>query len=188
MQCPSCWRPINFEEKYAKAIACPYCNSILEFGGSELTKVWEQWYFIDFPSVFVVWKEVEYLWKKIYIKWQLRFEYDGWFFDKFYAIVDWKEIYIREDDGTIKFSILENTIISDLTLVDKVPWENLNFEGKDLFIQEVWVFKLVNLKWFVKNLLIPWKEYEYLDWIYNWKMYFLERDTKEWKIIINKEI
>ena len=188
MQCPSCWRPIAFEEKYAKAIACSYCNSILEFGWSELTKVWEQWDFIDFPSLFVVWKEVDYEWKKVYVKWHLRYEYDWWFFDKYFAIIDWKEIYIREDDWTIKFTEDWKFWKWDLTLIDKVAWENLDLGWKDLFIQEVWIFKLVNLKWFVKNNLIPWREYEYLDWIYNWKMYFIERDSIDWKLRINFEI
>jgi hypothetical protein len=30
--CPSCGRPIKFGEKYARILACGYCNSILEFG------------------------------------------------------------------------------------------------------------------------------------------------------------
>jgi len=69
MQCPNCWRPIAFDEKYAKVVSCPYCNSILEFWWGELTKVWEQWIFIEFPSQFSVWKQTEFKWKNIYIKW-----------------------------------------------------------------------------------------------------------------------
>ena len=154
MQCPKCWRPIKFEEKYAKVVACPYCNSILEFGTGELTIIGEQWDFIDFPSIFIVWKEVEYEWKKVYVKWQIRYEYDWWFFDKFFVIIDWEEFYIKEDDWLIKMIKGWNFVKNDFTLIDKIAWENIVLDEKQLFIQEVWILKLVNLKWFIKNHLI----------------------------------
>ena len=188
MQCPWCWRPIKFDEKYSKVISCNYCNNILEFWGSELIKIWEQWDFIDFPSIFEVWKIVEYKWKKYYIKWQLRYEYDWWFFDKFFTIVDWNEVYIEEDDWQIKFSKDWDFKKSGLSLIDKIAWETFDFDWKLVFIQEVWIFKLINLKWIVNNILIPWKEYEYLDWLYNWKNYFFERDVQNWKVRVNNQV
>lgn len=188
MQCPSCWRPIKFEEKYAVIVSCPYCNSILEFWKWEISKIWEQWFFIDFPSIFEVWKQTEFKGKKIYVKWQLRYEYDWWFFDKFFVEIDGKPYYIRQDDGTIKIVKDESFEKNDLTLIDKIAWENLQIWDKSVFIQEVWVFKLINLKWYVKNHLIPGREYEYLDWVYNWKNYFFERDIVWKKVRINEEI
>ena len=85
--CPSCGRPIEFEEKYAKIVACPYCNSILEYGKWEFTKIGEQWYFIEFPSQFKVRKDLNFRWMEIFVAWQLRYEYDWWFFDD--LMVDW---------------------------------------------------------------------------------------------------
>jgi len=188
MQCPSCGRPIEFEEKYTKIVSCKYCNSILEFWGSELTKIWEQSEFIDFPSIFQVGKDCEHKWKKISVKWQVRYEYSWGFFDKFYASVDWKEMYIREDDGTVTFS--EDGKFKDwnLTLIDKVAGTILKLWEKELFIQEVWVFKLISIKGSVMNNLIPWREYEYLDGVYNGKMYFLERDIWVNKLRICKQL
>jgi hypothetical protein len=188
MQCPSCGRPIEFEEKYTKLLSCKYCNSILEFWESELSKIWEQSEFIDFPSLFEVGKNIEYKWKNISVKGQVRYEYDWGFFDKFFVTVDGKQMYIREDDGTVIFS--EDGIFQDweLTLIDKVPGTTLNLWWKELFIQEVWIFKLISLKWSVMNKLIPWREYEYLDWVYNQKMYFLEKDILWGKLRICKQL
>ncbi len=188
MQCPSCGRPIQFEEKFSKVISCMYCNSILEFWGSELTKIWEQSDFIDFPSLFQVGKDCEYEWKKISVIWQLRYEYDGWFFDKFFATVNGKQMYIREDDGTVTFSEDGKFQEGKLTLIDKVPGENLDLWWKNLFIQEVWEFQLVNMKGSVQNMLIPGKKYEYLDGVYNWKMYFLEKEIWADKLRISKQL
>ncbi len=188
MQCPSCGRPIKFEEKYAKVLSCKYCNSILEFGGSELTKIWEQSEFIEFPSIFQVGKDCTYEWKKISIKWQLRYEYDWGFFDKFYATVDGKQMYIREDDGTVTFSEDGKFQTGKLTLIDKVAGTTLDLWWKELFIQEVWTFKLISLKGSVMNNLIPGKEYEYLDGVHNGKMYFLEKEIWADKLRICKQI
>ncbi len=188
MQCPSCWRPVSFDEKYAVVISCPYCNSILEFWNKELSKIWDQGFFIDFPSIFEVWKETEFMGKKVYVKWQLRYEYDWGFFDRFFVEIEAKPYYIRQDDGTIKIEKESNLKKDDLTLIDKVAWWNLFFDNKNFFIEEVWVFKLVNLKWYVKNHLIPWREYEYLNLVYNWKNYFFERDTLWKKLRISEEV
>lgn len=188
MQCPSCGRPIQFEEKYAVVVACPYCNSILEFGKWELSKIGEQWVFIDFPSIFEVGKQTDFNGKKVYVKWQLRYEYDGGFFDKFFVEIDGKPYYIRQDDGTIKIVKDEKFRDYDLTLVDKIAWENLKIGDKSIFIQEVGIFKLVTMKWYVKNHLIPGREYEYLDGVYNWKNYFFERDVVGGKLRVNMEL
>lgn len=188
MQCPSCGRPIQFEEKYTKILSCSYCNSILEFWWSELTKIGEQSEFIEFPSIFQVWKNCEYEWKKIFVIWQVRYEYDGGFFDKFYANVDGQQMYIREDDGKVTFSEDGKFQKGTLTLIDKVPWTKLDLWWKDLFIQEVWTFRLVSLKWSVQNNLIPWKDYEYLDGSYNGKMYFLEKEIWADSLRICKQI
>jgi len=186
--CPSCWRPIKFDEKYARILACGYCNSILEFGTWELSKVWEQAEFIEFPSKFIVWKETDWEWKKVYVKWQLRYEYDWWFFDKFFVIIKWEEFYINEDDW--KQILLKDWDWnkSNETLLDKSVWETVNIFWKNIFIQESWTFKLISIKWFINSQLIPWKEYEYLDWIIDWKMYFFEKVIWENKIRVNKQI
>lgn len=188
MNCPSCWRPIEFEEKYSKVVSCPYCNTVLEFGWFELTKIWEQWDFIDFPSLFKVWKDLDWKWKKVYVKWQLRYEYDGWFFDKFFVIIDWKEYFIEEDDWTQKLLIDWKWQKSKETIMDKPVWENITLWWKSVFVQETWIFKLVNIKWFVNNILVPGKEYEYLDWIIDWKMYYVEKEIGDEKIRILKEV
>ena len=124
--CPSCGRPVKFEEKYARIMACGYCNSILEFWKWELSKIGEQAEFIDFPSQFIVWKETEWKWKKVYVKGQLRYDYDWGFFDKFFVVIEWKELYITEDDWTIILLINWNWKNSSETLLDKPVWENIN--------------------------------------------------------------
>ena len=186
--CPSCGRPIKFEEKYTRIMACWYCNSILEFGEWELNKIWEQAEFIDFPSEFIVWKETNWKEKKVYVKGQLRYEYDWWFFDKFFVVIDWKEFYINEDDWSQK--LLENWKWqnSNETLLDKPVWETINLFWKDIFIQESGLFKLSSMKGFINSELIPWKEYEYLDWIIDWKIYYFEKEIWKNKIRINKEV
>ena len=186
--CPSCWRPVAFEEKYARVIACWYCNSILEFGTWELSKIWEQAEFIEFPSEFIVWKETEWEWKKVYVKWQLRYEYDWWFFDKFFITINWEEFYINEDDWTQKLLKDWDWQDSNEWLIDKPVWETVDIFWKNIFIQESWIFKLISIKWFVNSKLIPWKQYEYLDWIIDWKMYYFEKIIWENKVRVNKEI
>lgn len=174
--CPNCGRPINFDEKYAKIVACPYCNSILEFWEAEFSKIWEQSYFIEFPSQFKVWEKINFKWKDIYVKWQLRYEYDWWFFDDFFVEIDGKWFYIREDDGQIFF--LEEVKIDtiDESLAAKIPSENFEYFWNTFFIEEVWIFKFVNLKGFVSTKLEIWKEYEYLVWIHSWKKYIFEKE------------
>ena len=186
--CPSCWRPIKFDEKYARILACNYCNSILEFWNWELSKVWEQAEFIEFPSQFIVWKETEWMGKRIYVKWQLRYEYDWGFFDKFFVTINWEDFYINEDDW--KKVLLKDWKwgLSGDTLLDKPVWETVNIFWKNIFVQESWIFKLISIKWFVNSELIPWKEYEYLDWIIDWKLYYFEKIIWENKIRVNKEI
>jgi len=186
--CPSCGRPVDFEEKYARVIACWYCNSILEFGTWELSKIWEQAEFIEFPSEFIVWKETEWEWKKVYVKWQLRYEYDWGFFDKFFVTINWEEFYINEDDWTQKLLKDWDWQDSNEWLIDKPVWETVDIFWKNIFIQESWIFKLISIKWFVNSKLIPWKQYEYLDWIIDWKMYYFEKIIWEDKVRVNKEI
>lgn len=186
--CPSCGRPIKFDEKYARVVACGYCNSILEFWSWELSKIGEQAEFIDFPSQFIVGKETDWKGKKVYVKWQLRYEYDWWFFDKFFVIIDWKELYINEDDW--KIILLKNWKWnkSSETLLDKPVWENIELFWKNIFVQESGLLKLSSMKGFVNADLIPWKEYEYLDWITDWKMYYIEKEIWADKIKVSKEI
>lgn len=188
MNCPNCWRPIKFEEKYAKVVSCPYCHTISEYWSWELTKLWEQSDFIEFPSIFKVGSEVEWDWKNVYVKWQLRYEYDWGFFDKFYVIIDWKEYFIEEDDGTNTLLIDWKWHDSTETLMDKPVWEKTNIWWLDVFIQETGLLKLVNIKWFVNNTLIPWKEYEYLDWIVGWKVMHIEKEVGNNRIRILNEV
>lgn len=187
-QCPNCGRPIAFEEKYAKVLSCPYCNSILEFGSWELEKIGEQGYFIEFPSKFIVWKQIQFAWEDISIKGQLRFEYDWWFFDEFFVEILGKPYYIKEDDGNI--SILEELSIEnyDISLIDKIVWQTFDYKWKNLYIEEVWVFKLVNLKWYVQTNISIWKEYEYLVWIFKWRRYFFEKEIWKNELVTNIEI
>ena len=186
--CPSCGRPVEFDEKYAKVLACRYCNSILEFWSWELDKVWEQAEFIEFPSIFEVWKVADYNWKRVYVKWQLRYEYDWGFFDKFYVEIDWKSYYIKEDDWII--TILQDWEWQDNSedFLDEPVWTKKVIFWIEIFIQETWVFKLVSMKWYVNNKLIVWKDYEYLDWIIDWKMYYFEKIIWQNKVRVNKEI
>lgn len=186
--CPNCGRPIEFEEKYAKIVSCPYCNSILEFGEWEFSKIWEQGYFIEFPSQFKVWEKINFKWKDIYVKWQLRYEYDWWFFDEFFAEIDGKWFYIREDDGQVSFLEEAKVEKSDASLVDKIPWQNFEYAWYKFFIEEVGIFKLVNLKGFVSTKLTIWQEYEYLVWIYSWKKYFFEKESGSGVLRVSSEI
>ncbi len=186
--CPSCWRPIKFEEKYARVIACGYCNSILEFGSWELNKIWEQSEFIEFPSIFIVWKEVEWKGKKVYVKWQLRYEYDWGFFDTFFVTIENKKYYIHEDDGKIILLQEGQWQDSNMTLLDKSVWETINIEWNEVFIQETGLFKLVSMKWFVNSDLIPWKEYEYLDGVMDGRMVYFEKEIWENKVRMAQEI
>lgn len=188
MQCPSCGRPVTFEEKYTKVLSCRYCNSILEFGRWELTKLWEQGDFIEFPSQFEVWKETVYEGKKISVKGQLRYEYDWGFFDKFYASVDGTPMYIREDDGSVTFSEDGTFKASKISLIDKVPGQNATIWWNEMFVQEVWTFTLINMKWWVRNILIPGKKYEYLDGSHNGKIYFLEKEIWADRLRVCKQL
>ena len=187
MQCPNCWRPIAFDEKYAKVVSCPYCNSILEFWWGELTKVWEQWIFIEFPSQFSVWKQTEFKWKNIYIKWQLRYEYDWWFLDEYFTEVDWKIFFIREDDWIITvYSELEAKKVNIDISLDLV-WNNLEYDWQKFYVEEVWIIKLTNIKGFVNTKIVAWREYQYLIWVSNWKRYNFEKDLKTWEFKVFKE-
>ena len=180
--CPSCGRPIKFEEKYARILACWYCNSILNFWNWELNKIWEQSEFIDFPSIFIVWKNIKWEWKNIYVKWQLRYEYDWGFFDEYFAEIDWETFFIKEDDWQnilFKKGKWEN---SDIFLLDKNVWKTQNILWKNIFIQEIWTFKLISMKWYFDFDLILWEKYEYLNWIFDWKMCFFEKKIWENKI------
>jgi len=179
MYCPSCWRPIEFDEKYSKVVSCPYCNSILEFWSGELNKVWEQSDFIDFPTQFIVWQNIEWEWKNVYVKWQMRYEYDAWFFDIFFVIIDWKEFYIKEDDWLKKILLQWRWRNSSEDIYNQEVWYNYSIFWMDIFVQEIWIYKLVNIKWSISMSLIPWKEYQYLDWFSNWKMVYLEKEV--WK-------
>ena len=185
--CPSCGRPVKFEEKYARVMACGYCNSVLEFGEWELNKIGEQSELIEFPSLFVVGKTVMWKEKEVYVKWQLRYEYDWGFFDEFFVVIEWKELYIHEDDGKTIIIHKEKEIISEETLLDKSVWSTELLLWKDIFIQENWLFRLVHIKWFVNTNLIPWKEYEYLDGVSNWKMLYFTKEVGESKIRISHQ-
>lgn len=186
--CPSCGRPVEFDEKYARVVSCPYCNSILEFWSWEFNKLWDQTEFIEFPGVFTVWKTVEWKGHQVYVKWQIRYEYDWWFFDDFFVIIDWTEYYLREDDGSVKLIKIWEWKTSSISLLDKPVGWNLSLWWKELFIEESWVFKLMNIKWFVNAKLIPGKEYEYLNWVSEWKTYFLEKVIWEDSVRVNLEI
>lgn len=188
MNCPNCGRPINFDEKYAKVVACPYCNSILEFGAGELIKTWEQGDFIIFPSIFELWKITEYQNKKILVKWQIRYETDAGFFDDFFVEIDSKPFYIRENDGHISFIIEAKNGPDSLTLADKIAGMTLSYNSASFYIEEVGIFKLVNLKGFVSTKLEIWKEYEYLVGIFDWKKYFFEKESGSDVLRITKEL
>ncbi len=179
---------MTFDEKYAKVIACPYCNSLIEFWEWELTKIGEQGYFIEFPTQFKVWENIVFQWKNIFVKWQLRYEYDGGFFDEFFVEIDGKWYYIKEDDGLI--SVLEEAKIetSELTLVDKIAWWNLEYNWQKLYIEEVGIFKLVNLRGFVATKLAIGKEYEYLVGIFEGKKYFFEKESGNKTLRISREL
>ncbi|PZM83590.1 hypothetical protein DLH72_03620 [Candidatus Gracilibacteria bacterium] len=186
--CPNCGRPITFEEKYTKVLACPYCNSILEFGEGELTKIGEQGYFIEFPSQFEVGKNINFAGKDIYIKGQLRFEYDGGFFDEFFVEIEGKGYYLREDDGQISFLDEAKTEKSEVSLVDKIAGENFEYKGQKFYIEEVGIFKLVNLKGFIATKLTIGKEYEYLIGIFQGKKYIFEKESGNNFLRIIREI
>ncbi len=186
--CPSCWREIKFEEKYARILVCPYCNSILEFWTWELTKIWEQTEFIEFPSIFSVWKKFKINWKEFFIKWQLRYEYDWWFFDKFFVTFNGEEFYIREDDGVITLTKEEDWVKSDFEIKEEYVWNTIDLYWRKLFVQEIWEFSLVSMKWYIWNHLIVWKKYKYLDAIVDWKILYIEKIIKENKIRFSVEI
>lgn len=188
MNCPSCWRPIDFEEKYLKVVSCPYCNSVLEYWSGELTKIWQQGDFIDFPSDFVVWKTTTWQWKDLYVKWQLRYEYDWWFFDKFFSVIDGEKFYLQEDDWQ-RF-LLKNWSWTDSeeTLIDKSPWETYSLLWKEVFVQEVWIHSLSSIKWYIDDILIPWKEYEYLNWIIDWEIIHFEKEVWKDRILEIREV
>lgn len=176
MNCPSCGRPIAFEEKYSKIVCCWYCNTILEFWKWELTKLWEQSEFIEFPSLFEVGKQVSWEWQEVYVKGQLRYEYDWGFFDVFFVIINGKEYYIQEDDGS--YTLLADTHwqASDAHIVDAPIWEHIDILWKNIFVQETWLLKLVAIKWFINNTLIPGKEYEYLDGVVDGHMIYFYKE------------
>ncbi len=186
--CPSCWREIKFEEKYARILACPYCNSILEFGTGELTKIWEQWEFIEFPSQFQIWKTIDWEEKKVYVKGRLRYEYDWGFFDEFFVEIDWKTYFIKEDDWLTKLFKKWDWQKENIDFENIRAWETIKIFWKDIFIMETWIFKLTWIKGFVNSLLIVWKEYKYLDWVLNGKVISLEWEKWSHRIRINEEV
>lgn len=188
MNCPSCGRPIHFEEKYAKVVACPYCNSILEFGSGELTKTWEQGDFIAFPSIFELWKITEYQNKKILVKWQIRYETDAGFFDDFFVEIDWRAFYVREDDGQISFLIEAKNEKDSLTLVDKIAGMTFSYNSANFYIEEVGIFRVANIRGFVSTSLQIGVDYEYLTAITGGKKYFFEKNSATGHLKIWQEL
>jgi len=187
-QCPSCGRPVDFEEKYSRILACGYCNSVLEFWEWEINKIWEQSEFIEFPSIFEVWNTIDWKWKEVSVKWQLRYEYDWGFFDVFFVTIDSKSYYIHEDDWTQ--ILIQNWEWNDtnLTLIDKTVWSKQNIWGNDVFVQENGLFTLASMKWFVDTDLIPWDKYEYLDGVVSGSIYHFEKIIWKNKVRVNKEV
>ncbi len=68
-------------------------------------------------------------------------------------------------------------------LLDIWVWTYHDILWKEIFVQESWIFKLVAVKWYIDTALIPWKEYEYLDWFFDGKMYYFEKAIWEDKIL-----
>ena len=106
----------------------------------------------------------------------------------FFVEIDGKGYYIKEDDGQISF--LEEAKVEklELSLVDKIAWENFDYNWQKLYIEEVGIFKLVNLKGFVATKLVIWKEYEYLVGIFEGKKYFFEKELGSDFLRINREL
>jgi hypothetical protein len=185
--CPSCWRPIKFEEKYARILACGYCNSILEFWTGELSKIWEQSEFIEFPTIFEVWKKIDWKGFWVHVKWRLRFEYDWGFFDKFFVIINGKEYFIQEDEGITKLLSEWDWQQSEEWLLDKTVWEMVVIQGEEVFVQESWIFKLTSMKGVIPTTLIPGNEYEYLDALSWWKWVYYVKEIWTNRIRIWRE-
>lgn len=126
--------------------------------------------------------------KKVYVKWQLRYEYNWWFFDRFFVVIDWENYYIKEDDWIITVTKEWNWQDSEEILLDKEPWTNQVLLWNNYFVQEVGTLKLVNIKWFIDSSLVPWRDYEYLDWIKDWKLYFLEKEIWRDRVRVSEEV
>jgi hypothetical protein len=169
-------------------LACGYCNSILEFGRWELNKIWEQAEFIEFPSEFVVGKIIDWKGKKVNVKAELRYEYDWGFFSKFFVEIEGKTYFILEDDWMQKLVKDWEWQKSDLGLLDKEVWDTVEILWKEIFVQETGIFKLTWIKGFVNTLLVSGKDYEYLDGIFEGKMFLLEKEIWSDRIRINQEV
>ncbi len=187
-QCPSCGSPIEFDAKYARIVSCVYCHTVLEFGTGELTIVWQQSEFIDFPSIFIVGSTTPYKGKNIFVHGLIRYEYDGGFFDVFFAEIDGKKLFIQEDDGSITFFQESDWVDAPFELDLSMVGKSLVIDGSNYFIQETWVQKVVNIKGSIDSLFVPNKEYEYYDGTTNGNQIFIRRNPETKQIRVGKEI
>lgn len=99
-----------------------------------------------------------------------------------------KSYYIKEDDGQISFLEEETVDSSDVMLLLQTAGGNFSYDGRDFYIEEVGVFRLVNLKGFVNTKLIIGKEYEYLVGIFQGKKYVFEKEIGGNMLRIQREI
>lgn len=187
-QCPSCGSSIEFDAKYARVISCKYCQTVLEFGTGELTIVWQQSEFIDFPSIFTVGSTTQYSGKDIFVHGLIRYKYDWWFFDVFFVEIDGKKLFIQEDDGTINFFQESDWIDAPFELDLSMIGKTLVVDGDNYFIQEVWVLKVVNIKGSIDSFFVPNKEYEYYDGSTKGNQIFIKRNPETKKIRVGNEV
>ncbi len=159
-------------------------SSVLEFGGGELNKIWEQNAFIDFPSQFQVWKQGLFNGEKVQVKGQLRYEYEAWFHDDFFVIIDWQEFILRQDDGSTKKYKLVQELDKDIDMSSYKSWQNSVFWSKDIFIQETGILKLSSVKGYINMQILPGKSYQYVDGIIDGHMVYIEKQTDSWNIRI----
>lgn len=187
-QCSSCGSPIDFDAKYARVVSCKYCNTVMEFWSGELTIIWQQSEFINFPSIFTVGSITQYAGKNIFVHGLIRYEYDWWFFDVFFVEIDGKKLFIQEDDGTITFFQESDWIDVPFELDLSMIGKTLVVDGDNYFIQEVWVLKVVHIKGSIDSFFIPHKEYEYYDGSIKGNQIFIKRNPETKKIRVGKEV
>ena len=187
--CPSCWRSIEFEEKYSKVVSCQYCNSILEFWTWELSKIWEQGAFIDFPSEFQVWKTIDWKWQLVRVQGQARYEYEWWFYDDFFVLSGSNKYILRQDDGMIKRYTIAQELQQDIDMNSYKVGEKGLFWSKEIFIQETWLVHLVSMKWQWYTNSYPGKSYNYVDGIIDGHLVYIEKQTdgKDIRILVEEK-
>lgn len=137
---------------------------------------------IQFPSIFEVRKITPWQEKDVEVIGQIRYEYDGGFFNLFFASCQGKKYYIREDDGDIKFFRVQQFVWSEVDLQSAEVGKNIDIWKYNFFIQETGVYRITSLKGRIGHDILPGRTVYYINTYFDGKDIFFQQDIETKKI------